>query len=257
MVRLQNIDLVFNRGTIDENVLFDNFSLMVNEGEFVAVVGSNGSGKTTLLNLICGTMRPDSGNVMLGGTDVTNIPEYKRAKRIGRVLQDPKMGTCADLTILENLSLADNKNKRYNLRSAVNKQREDYYKTLLERCNMGLENRMGTLAGALSGGQRQALALTIATMSDIDLLILDEHTAALDPKSSETLMGITQRVVSEKKYTTLMVTHNLRFAVEYGTRLVMMHSGKAVMDLSGVAKQNLKVDDILGKFNEISIECGN
>ena len=122
---------------------------------------------------------------------------------------------------------------------------------------MGLENRMGTLAGALSGGQRQALALTIATMSDIDLLILDEHTAALDPKSSETLMEITQRVVSEKKYTTLMVTHNLRFAVEYGTRLVMMHSGKAVMDLSGVAKQNLKVDDILGKFNEISIECGN
>lgn len=257
MVRLQNIDLVFNRGTIDENRLFEDFGLSVESGEFAAIVGSNGSGKTTLLNLICGTMKPDSGRVLLGGTDVTSIPEYKRAKRIGRVLQDPKMGTCADLTILENLSLAYNKNKSYNLRSAVNKQHEDYYKTLLEMCNMGLENRMGTLAGSLSGGQRQALALIIATMSDIDLLILDEHTAALDPKSSDTLMQITQRVVSEKKYTTLMVTHNLRFAVEYGSRLVMMHGGKAVMDIAGEEKQKLKVDDILGKFNEISIECGN
>lgn len=256
MVSLQNIELVFNRGTIDENRLFEDFSLSVSDGEFVAVVGSNGSGKTTLLNLVCGTMKPDSGQILLGG-DVTNVPEYKRAKRIGRVLQDPKMGTCAELTILENLSLADNKNKRYGLARAVNRQREDYYKSLLERCNMGLENRMGTLAGSLSGGQRQALALTIATMSDIDLLILDEHTAALDPKSSETLMDITQRVVSEKKYTTLMVTHNLRFAVEYGTRLLMMHGGRAVMDISGEEKQALKVEDILGKFNEISIECGN
>lgn len=257
MVRLQNIDLVFNRGTIDENRLFEDFGLSVESGEFVAIVGSNGSGKTTLLNLICGTMRPDRGTVLLGGADVTTMPEFKRAKRIGRVLQDPKMGTCADLTILENLSLADNKNKRYDLRGAVNKSREEYYKTLLETCSMGLENRMGTLAGALSGGQRQALALMIATMSDIDLLILDEHTAALDPKSSETLMQITRRVVSEKKYTTLMVTHNLRFAVEYGTRLIMMHSGSAVMDINGEAKQKLRVDDILGKFNEISIECGN
>ena len=257
MVRLQNIDLVFNRGTIDENRLFEDFNLSVESGEFVAIVGSNGSGKTTLLNLICGTMRPDRGTVMLGAAEVTAMPEYKRAKRIGRVLQDPKMGTCADLTILENLSLADNKNKSYDLRSAVNKQREEYYRSLLETCNMGLENRMGTLAGALSGGQRQALALMIATMSEIDLLILDEHTAALDPKSSETLMQITQKVVSEKKYTTLMVTHNLRFAVEYGSRLIMMHNGNAVMDIDGEAKQKLKVDDILGKFNEISIECGN
>ncbi len=257
MVKLQNIELVFNRGTIDENRLFENFNLSVDNGEFVSIVGSNGSGKTTLLNLVCGTMRPDSGSVLLGDSEVTSIPEYKRARRIGRVLQDPKMGTCADLTILENLSLADNKNKPFGFSKAVNRQREEYYKTLLEMCNMGLENRMGTLAGALSGGQRQALALTIATMSDIELLILDEHTAALDPKSSETLMQITQRVVSEKKYTTLMVTHNLRFAVEYGSRLVMMHSGSAVMDIKGEEKQKLKVDDILGKFNEISIECGN
>lgn len=257
MVRLQNINLVFRRGTVDENRLFNDFNLTVNKQEFAAIVGSNGSGKTTMLNLICGTMRPDSGSVFIGGKDVTSMAEYKRSKRIGRVLQDPKMGTCADLTILENLSLADNKNRHFGLGKAVNKCREDYYKSLLEMCNIGLENRMGTLAGALSGGQRQALALIIATMSDIDLLILDEHTAALDPKSSETVMEITQKVISEKNYTTLMVTHNLRFAVNYGSRLIMMHGGEAVMDIAGEDKQRLKIEDILGKFNEISIECGN
>lgn len=257
MLSLNNISKVFNAGTVDENRLFSNFNLTVNDGEFVAVVGSNGSGKTTLLNMICGTSRPDSGNIVFNGTDVTNLPEYKRSKRIGRVLQDPKMGTCASLTILENLALADNKNRRYGLSRAVNKQREEYYKTLLETCNMGLENRFGVLAGSLSGGQRQALALIIATMADIDLLILDEHTAALDPKSSETLMEITQKFVDRKKYTTLMVTHNLRFAVNYGTRLLMMHEGKAVMDIAGEEKKKLAVEDILGKFNEISIECGN
>jgi putative ABC transport system ATP-binding protein len=257
MLQLNNINKVFNAGTVDENRLFENFSLTVNGGEFVSIVGSNGSGKTTLLNMVCGTMKPDSGSVMFLGNDISNIPEFKRAKRIGRVLQDPKMGTCGTLSILENMALADNKNKRYDLTRAVNKQREEYYKTLLETCNMGLENRLGVQAGSLSGGQRQALALIIATMSDIDLLILDEHTAALDPKSSETLMQITQRVVSEKRLTTLMVTHNLRFAVEYGTRLIMMHTGKAVMDIDGEDKQKLCIDDILGKFNEISIECGN
>ncbi len=257
MLKLSHINKVFNKGTVDENVLFRDFNLDVDEGEFVAIVGSNGSGKTTLLNMVCGTMRPDSGRIIFGETDITNMPEYKRARRIGRVLQDPKRGTAASLSILENLALADNKNKSYGLSPAVNKQREDYYKTLLETCNMGLENRLGVLAGSLSGGQRQALALIIATMADIDLLILDEHTAALDPKSSETLMEITQRVVNEKKVTTLMVTHNLRFAVNYGTRLLMMHEGNAVMDISGEEKQNLRVDDILSKFNEISIECGN
>ena len=257
MLRLNNINKVFNAGTVDENRLFSDFSLAVEDGEFVAIVGSNGSGKTTLLNMVCGTLRPDSGTVLFNGTDVSKMPEYKRAKRIGRVLQDPKMGTCASLTIRENLALADNKNRRYGFGSAVSRSREDYYRGLLEKCNMGLENRMGVTAGSLSGGQRQALALVIATMADIDLLILDEHTAALDPKSSETLMEITDRVVTEKKLTTLMVTHNLRFAVEYGTRLVMMHGGSAVMDIGGEEKQRLHVEDILGKFNEISIECGN
>ena len=257
MLELNNVWKVFHAGTVDENRLFDNFSLSVSEGEFISVIGSNGSGKTTLLNIICGTMRPDSGKVLFGSADITYAPEYKRARRIGRVLQDPKMGTCGSLSILENMALAENKNKRYSLGRAVNKQREEYFKSLLESCGMGLENRLGVLAGSLSGGQRQALALIIATMTDIDLLILDEHTAALDPKSSETLMEITQRVVTEKKLTTLMVTHNLRFAVDYGTRLVMMHSGEAVMDISGDKKRELHIEDILGKFNEISIECGN
>ncbi len=254
---LNKVSKVFNKGTVDENILFTNFNLTIEDHEFISVIGSNGSGKTTLLNLICGTMIPDVGTVVFGGENVTSMPEFKRARRIGRVLQDPKMGTCPNLTILENLALAENKNCKFNFTRAVNKHHEERFRTLLESCGMGLENRMGVLAGSLSGGQRQALALIIATMTDIDLLILDEHTAALDPKSSEILMQITQKVVSEKKLTTLMVTHNLRYAVEYGSRLIMMHSGEAVMDISGEDKNHLRVEDILDKFNEISIESGN
>lgn len=257
MLELNDIVKIFNRSTVDETTLFDHFNFNVNKDDFISVIGSNGSGKTTMLNLACGTLTPDSGSVIFEGNDISRLSEYKRAKFIGRVLQDPKMGTCGSLTILENMALADNKNKSFGLTPIINKKRIDYYKSLLEQCGMGLENRMGVKVGTLSGGQRQALALIIATMTDIKLLILDEHTAALDPKSSETLMQITDKIVKEKHLTTLMVTHNLRFAVEYGNRLVMMHSGHAVMDIAGEEKAKIKIDDILDKFNEISIEVGN
>lgn len=257
MLSLNNIGMVFNRGTIDEGTLFDNFAFHVDKGEFVSIIGSNGSGKTTLLNLICGTKKPDSGSILFKDRDITKLPEHKRASFIGRVLQDPKLGTCGNLTILENMALADNKNKPYGLSFSVNRKRTDYYRTLLESCGMGLENRMSVPVGNLSGGQRQALALIIATMTDIELLILDEHTAALDPKSSETLMEITDRVVSEKNLTTVMVTHNLRFAINYGSRLAMMHEGNFVLDISGEEKKKASVDDLLDKFNQISIENGN
>jgi len=257
MLELNNITKRFNVGTVDESTVFDNFNFKVNEGEFVSIIGSNGSGKTTLLNLICGSLKPDSGKIIFNDKDITNISEFKRAKIIGRVFQEPKIGTCADLTILENMALADNKNSHFGLGKCVNKKRIDYYKSLLEQCNMGLENRLGVQVGTLSGGQRQALALVIANMTNVDLLILDEHIAALDPKSSENVMQLTDKLVTNHNITTMMVTHNLRFAVEYGNRLVMMHEGNIVLDLKGEEKKNAKVEDLLKIFDEISIEKGN
>lgn len=257
MLELKDICVSFNKGTVDEVNLFDNFNFTVNNGEFISIIGSNGSGKTTLLNLVCGTIVPDAGNIILDGKDITKLNEYKKAKFIGRVFQDPKMGTCSNLTVLENFALADNKNKPYNLTGAISKKRIDYYKELLSKCNMGLEDRMNTLTGALSGGQRQAIALVLAGMTKPDMLILDEHTAALDPKSSERIMELTDDLVKNNNITAVMVTHNLRFATEYGNRIVMMHQGKTVLDKSGEAKQNTTVNELLGIFNEISIECGN
>ena len=257
MLELNNICTSFNKGTVDEMQLFNNFNFKVNEGDFISIVGSNGSGKTTLLNLICGSIFPDSGKILLDGKDITALCEYKRAKSIGRVFQDPKMGTCSELTVLENFALADNKNKPYGLSTAINRDRVEYYRGLLSQCGMGLENRRNTPVGLLSGGQRQAMALIIAGMTNVRLLILDEHTAALDPKSSETIMELTDKLVREKHLTAVMVTHNLRFAVNYGNRLVMMHSGNTVLDRSGKEKENTKIGDILEIFNDISIECGN
>lgn len=257
MLELSHISKTFAAATPDEHKVFDDFSLRIDDGEFVSVIGSNGSGKTTLLNFVCGSLAVDSGSIFFDGNDITAMPEYRRAKKIGRVFQDPKIGTCADLTILENMALADNKNKSFGLTSAVNPKRISYYKDLLAECEMGLENRLGTKVGSLSGGQRQALALVIANMTDLDMLILDEHTAALDPRSSETIMELTDRFVRSSGLTTLMVTHNLRFALAYGTRIIMMHEGKCVLDLRGEEKKNAKMEDILKIFNQISIECGN
>lgn len=257
MLSLEHITQRFHIGTPDEFTLFDDFNFTVQEGEFVAVIGSNGSGKTTLLNLVGGTLRPDAGTVRFQGRDITRLPEHKRAAFLSRVFQNPQAGTCGDLTILENMALADNKGKAFGLGRAVNKRRVTYYQSLLAACGMGLEDRLGVPVGNLSGGQRQALALVIAGMTDVPLLILDEHTAALDPKSSDTVMRLTDQLVAKKHITTLMVTHNLRFALEYGNRLVMMHAGRVVLDLSGDAKRAVALDDVLARFNQISIECGN
>lgn len=257
LLELNHIDLCFNAGTPDEMRLFSDFSFAVPEGQFVSVIGSNGSGKSTLLNLICGTAQPDAGAIRFGGRVITGDSAVKRAAWIGRVFQDPKAGTCAHLSILENLSLADHKGGAYGLGSGIPKHRKEHFRALLSLCGMGLENRLDAPVGTLSGGQRQALALVIATMSDIRLLILDEHTAALDPKSSETIMTLTSDLIAQRSMTTVMVTHNLRYAVTCGDRLVMMHQGGVVLDKAGEDKRSLVVDDLLKVFNDISIEMGN
>ena len=257
LLECNHIDLCFNAGTPDEQRLFTDFSFDVPQGQFVSVIGSNGSGKSTLLNLICGTAQADAGNVMFDGRNITNDSAVKRAAWIGRVFQDPKAGTCAHLTILENLSLADHKGSIYGLGHGIPKHRKEYFRALLSLCGMGLENRLDAPVGTLSGGQRQALALVIATMSDIRLLILDEHTAALDPKSSETIMMLTNDLIARRSITTVMVTHNLRYAAQYGDRLVMLHQGGVVLDKAGEQKRTLAVDDLLKVFTDISIEMGN
>lgn len=257
MLELSHIHKYYNAGTVNEMCLFQDFSLTIQDGEFVSVVGSNGSGKTSMLNLICGSIPLDSGSIRIGGKDITNMPEFKRQRKIGRVYQNPAMGTCPSMTILENMSLADNKGKPFNLRLGTNRQRIDFYREQLKSLGLGLEDKMDVKVGVLSGGQRQAMALLMSTMTPIEFLILDEHTAALDPKTAEIIMQLTGKIVEEKHLTTIMVTHNLRYAVEYGNRLLMMHQGHAVMDRAGEEKTNTQIEEILEKFNEISIECGN
>lgn len=257
MLELKHIHKYYNTGTVNEMCLFEDFNLTIRDHEFVSVVGSNGSGKTSLLNIICGSIPLDEGTIRIGNEDITKMAEYKRQRRIGRVYQNPAMGTCPSMTIAENMALADNKGKFFNLRPGKNKQRIDFYRESLRTLGLGLEDKMDVKVGVLSGGQRQAMALLMSTMTPIEFLMLDEHTAALDPKTAETIMELTDRIVREKNLTTIMVTHNLRYAVDYGNRLLMMHQGKAIMDKAGTEKEETRIDDILKKFNEISIECGN
>lgn len=257
MLELQNIRKVYQPGTVNETCLFNDFSLSIAQGEFVCVVGSNGSGKTSMLNIICGSIPVDAGHIRIAGTDITHMPEHKRLRRIGRVYQDPSRGTCPSMTILENMSMADNKGKPFNLLPCVSRKKTAFYQDQLAQLGLGLEDKLGVMVGSLSGGQRQAMALLMSTMTPIDFLILDEHTAALDPKTAETIMQLTDQIVAKKKLTTIMVTHNLRYAVEYGNRLLMMHQGHAELDIYGTARAGLRVEDLLTKFNEISIECGN
>ena len=219
MLKLTHISKHYNAGTVNESCIFDDFSLTVADHQFVSVVGSNGSGKTTLLNLICGSIPLDSGSISIGSQD--------------------------------------NKGRPFNLRRGTNRQRLDYYRESLRSLGLGLEDKLHVKVGVLSGGQRQAMALLMSTMTPIEFLILDEHTAALDPKTAETIMELTNKIVKKKHLTTIMVTHNLRYAVEYGDRLLMMHQGQAIIDKDGEEKKTICIEDILDKFNEISIECGN
>ena len=257
MLELTNINKYYNQGTVNEMCLFENFSLTIGDGEFVSVVGSNGSGKTSMLNIICGSIPVDSGTISIGGKDITKMPEHRRLRTIGRVYQNPAMGTCPSMTILENMAMADTKGKSFNLRPGTDKRRIDYYRDSLKVLGLGLEDKLDVKVGVLSGGQRQAMALLMSTMTPIEFLILDEHTAALDPKTAETIMELTGRIVEEKKLTTIMVTHHLRYAADYGNRLLMMHQGKVILDKTGERKQETHTEDLLALFNEISVECGN
>lgn len=257
MLELNQISKYYNPGTVNETCLFDHFNMTIQDEEFVAVVGSNGSGKTSMLNIICGSIPIEKGQIILDNKNITYLKEYKRQQIIGRVYQNPSMGTCPHMTILENMAIADNKGKPFNLRPGTNKKHIDFYRESLKALNLGLEDKLEVKVGSLSGGQRQAMALLMSTLTPIRFLILDEHTAALDPKTAEIIMELTDKIVKEKKLTTIMVTHNLRYAVEYGSRLVMMHQGEAIIDKAGNEKANIKVEDILKQFNQISIECGN
>ena len=235
----------------------DHLNLTVPQGCVYGFLGPNGAGKSTLFNLIAGSILPDSGRILLDNEDITFLPEHKRANRIGRIFQDPMRGTAPSMTVEENLALSYLRGKKHRLGFGISKKEREFFREQLAQLELGLEDRMQTPIGMLSGGQRQAIALLMSTMTPIDFLILDEHTAALDPKTAELIMKLTGKIVEEKKLTTIMVTHNLRYAVEYGNRLLMMHQGGVVMDLKGKEKEELQVEDILSKFNEISIECGN
>lgn len=253
MLELRNITKYFNYGTVNEVCLFDNFNLTIDNGDFVSVIGSNGSGKTSMLNIISGNMDIDSGYVLTHGEDISKQKDYIRHQNLGYVYQNPAMGTCPSLTIMENLCLAANKGKKFGFARGVDKSKKDEFREMLVGLNLGLEDKLNTKVGALSGGQRQTLAILMATMNPIEFLILDEHTAALDPKTAEIVMELTNKIVRQKKVTTLMVTHNLSYAIEYGDRLIMMHEGKAVIDKSGEEKKNIEVEDILRKFSSIRI----
>ena len=254
MLKIQNLSKTFNPNTINENKVFDNISLEVNKGDFIAIIGSNGAGKSTLLNIISGSIEEDSGVILIDGKDVSGKSEYLRAKEIGRVFQNPSVGVSPKMTILENLSLADNKGKKYGLSLGINKKRIDYYKELLKEVDLGLEDKLYNKVELLSGGQRQALTLLMAVMSNPKILLLDEHTAALDPKTSEKIMEITKKIVKEKGITTLMVTHNLKHAMECGNRLFMMHRGETVVDVKEKEKRTLNTDKLFDLFEQVNMK---
>lgn len=254
MLKIESINKGFNKGTINETRIFDNFNLEINKGDFITIVGSNGAGKSTLLNIISGALELDSGNIILEGKDITRLKEHRKAKFISRVFQDPTKGTSPSMTILENLSLSDNKGSSFGLSLGVNKKKIEKFKNQLSILNLGLEDKIDTKVGMLSGGQRQALSLLMATLNTPKILLLDEHTAALDPKTSETIINLTNKIVKEKNITTIMITHNLSHAISFGNRLLMMHRGEAILDIGEIEKSNLTKSDLIEEFNKITFK---
>ncbi len=254
MLKLTGITKTFNEGTINEKKALQSVDLNVKDGDFITIIGSNGAGKSTLLNCIAGTIMPDRGRILLNDTDLTYMPEVKRSRYIGRVFQDPMMGTAPDMWIQENLALAARRTKRATLRWGLRSEEEAFYKEQLAGLGLGLENRLKSRVGLLSGGQRQAVTLLMATLERPQLLLLDEHTAALDPKTADTVLQLSDRIVKENGLTTLMVTHNMKNAIDYGNRLIMMHDGRIILDIEGEEKQHLTVETLLKKFEEISGE---
>ncbi len=248
MVRLEGLRKVFKKGTIDEKTAMDGLNLHIEEGDFVTVIGSNGAGKTTMLNLISGTYTPDEGEVYIDGTKVTHLPEHRRAKYLGRIFQDPLMGTASSMTIEENLAMADLRGQMRGLGWGVKKARREHYRETLKMLDLGLENRLKDSVSLLSGGQRQSLTLLMATLSMPKLLLLDEHTAALDPKTADLVMRLTEKIVSDNRLTTIMVTHNMNQAIKYGNVMIMLHEGRLKYDVQGEAKSSLTVEEVVKRF---------
>lgn len=252
MLKLNNISKTFNAGTVNEKTALDNLNLVINPGDFVTVIGGNGAGKSTMLNAICGVWQLDGGSVVIDGVDVTRMPEHKRAKFLGRVFQDPMLGTAADMEIQENMALALRRGKKHGFGWGITREERQRFKEELKILGLGLENRLTNKVGLLSGGQRQALTLLMATLQKPKLLLLDEHTAALDPKTALNVLELSDRIIKANNLTALMITHNMKDAIKYGNRLIMMNNGKIVFDVSGEEKKNLSVDKLIEMFTEVS-----
>ena len=252
MLEMKNVSKTFNIGTINEKKALNKLSLKLNPGDFVTIIGGNGAGKSTMLNMIAGVYPIDGGQIIIDGVDISRMPEHKRAKYIGRVFQDPMMGTSAGMQIDENLALAFRRGEKRGLSWGIKKSEKELYKEILAKLGLGLQTRMTSKVGLLSGGQRQALTLLMATLKKPKLLLLDEHTAALDPQTAKTVLDLTKQIVDEQNLTAMMVTHNMKDALNIGNRLIMMHSGRVIYDVSGEEKKKLKVEDLLRKFEEAS-----
>ena len=252
MLEIKDIWKIFNAGTVNEKQALRGVSLTLNDGDFCTVIGGNGAGKSTMLNAVAGTWAVDGGSISIGGVDVTHLPDYKRAPYIGRVFQDPMLGTAPTMQILENLALAARRGERRGLRWGVTKAEKEQYQEMLKNLDLGLEDRLTSKVGLLSGGQRQALTLLMASLKKPKLLLLDEHTAALDPKTAAKVLELSDRIVAESRLTTMMVTHNMRDAIQHGNRLIMMYDGKIVIDVSGEEKKKLTVPQLLELFNKVS-----